>query len=94
MNNATNVLKENKHKNGNYKAFFEENHYRIFTHSNDPIDNFYSAQFDESSDITFVENLIYLDQKEYLSFVEGSLKLHEVLAINYEIKCRDVTVTE
>ncbi len=94
LNNATNVLKENKHKNGTYKAFFEENHYRIFTHSNDPIDNFYSAQFDESSDITFVENLIYLDQKEYLSFVEGSLKLHEVLAINYEIKCRDVTVTK
>ncbi|OAI13173.1 hypothetical protein A1507_17540 [Methylomonas koyamae] len=94
LNNATNVIDRDKPKNGVYKALFGENYYHISTDSNDFIDNFYSVQVDEYSDINFVENFFDLDQEKYLSFVEGSLKLHEVLAINYEIKCRDVTVAK
>lgn len=94
LNNATNVIDRAKPKNGTYKASFGENYYHISPDSNDCINNFHSVQVDEYSDINFVENFFDLDQEKYLSFVEGSLKLHEVLAINYEIKCRDVTVTK
>jgi hypothetical protein len=41
--------------------------------------------------ITFNENDEFYDDN-YLSFVEDSLKLHKILAINFEIKCFNVTV--
>jgi hypothetical protein len=49
------------------------------------------VRWDEYANITFEENYEY-DKNKYLSIVEGSLKLHKIMAINYDVECFDVTL--
>jgi len=51
----------------------------------------YEPKWDGYEKITFEENDEY-DENKYLSFVEGSLKLHKIMAINYDVECLDVTI--
>ena len=92
LNRASKVINIQNPENGEYKAKLIDNTYYIslsLEKSNrfeiDPV------QWDEYENMDFSENYEF-DENKYLSFVEGSLKLHQLKAINYDVKCFDVTV--
>lgn len=50
-----------------------------------------SSKPEEYADVNFEEDW-ECDENEFLSFVKGSLKLHKVKAISYDLECFNVTV--
>lgn len=90
LNRAAKVINIQNPENGQYKALWMDNDYHISPCGKTRRFE-YSPVWDDCEHIAFSENYEF-DEDKYLSFVEGSLKLHKILAINYEVKCFDVTV--
>lgn len=75
---------------GQYKALWGDNKYCISPCRKTGRFE-YSPSWDEYEHITFSESY-ECDEDKHLSFVEGSLKLHKILGIKYDVQCVDVAV--
>ncbi len=91
LNHAAKVINDQNPETGKYKARWGYGIYHISSHRQASQFAIAPMQWDEYANITFEENFEY-DENQYLSFVEGSLKLHKIMAINYDVECLDVTV--
>ena len=91
LNRASKVINIQNPENGEYKAKLIDNTYCILPSLEKPnrfeID---PVQWDEYENMQFSENY-ESDENKYLSFVEGSLRLHELKAIKYEVNDYDVS---
>jgi len=92
LNRASKVSNIQTPKNGEYKAMLIDKTYFIKP-SLEKTNRFEmdAGQWNEYENMHFSENY-ETDDNKYLSFVEGSLKLHRLKAINYEVECFDVSV--
>ena len=91
LNHAAKVINSQNPETGTYKAIFGHGFYHIKPYIEATRFNSDPVRLDEYANITFEENYEY-DENKYLSFVEGSLKLHKIMAINYDVECFDVTL--
>jgi hypothetical protein len=89
LNHAAKVINNQNPESGAYRAMWGDGYYYISPDRELPRFNIDPVQWNEYENISFFENY-ELDKDEYLSFTPGSLKLHKILAINYDVKCFNV----
>ncbi len=93
----TEVTSNSNPSTGRYQSMWGDDFYHISqqTNKNPSLSGFNpcdSIAWDEVEYITFENDENYEeDENKCLSFVADSLKLHKIMAVNYEIKCFDVT---
>jgi hypothetical protein len=92
LNHAAKIASSQGFKSGTYKAIWGDNYYHIAPDRE--VRRFeIDPQWDEFAEIIFYENFDTGEDK-FLSFVPGSLKVHKVLAINYDVQCFNVDTME
>lgn len=85
LGRSAGVISEQVPKSGKYKDLFVTGEYLVSTDSA-AIGFDHSPQWGNHESISFSENYEY-NEDRYLSFVVDSLKLHRILAVNYEVEC-------
>jgi hypothetical protein len=93
LNQTAKVAGSQHFKSGTYKAMWGENFYYVAPDREVRRFIIEPVQWDEFAEITFYENFD-ADEDKFLSFVPGSLKVHKVLAINYDVQCFSVDTME
>lgn len=91
LNHAAKVINNQAPKSGRYKAISINDCYYI-SRCKERNGFHYEPNWDEYENIAFDDEFYELDRDKCLSYVEGSLKLHKILAINYDVKCLDVEI--
>ncbi|MFZ2451052.1 MAG: RES domain-containing protein [Methylovulum miyakonense] len=95
LNHAANVKKEQQPDGGKYRAIWGTGYYNVLPHKDGSsrFSSYSPENWEEYADVNFEDDWAY-DGNSSLSFVEGSLNLHKVKAINYDLECFDVTVNQ
>lgn len=89
LNHTAKVAPSHCFKSGAYKAMWGDDYYHIAPDKKIGRFEIDPVQWDESAEVTFHEDFDAHEDK-FLSFIPGSLRIHKILAINYEIKCFSV----